>query len=56
MLDLIHQIIEMAKSIAHMFNSSLLVPLTVMAKSIGLLFVKILELIVMAFKWAVTKF
>jgi hypothetical protein len=55
MTDLIHQIIEMAKNIAHMFDTTLLAPLTVMAKSIGVLLGKILELIIMAIEWIIAK-
>jgi hypothetical protein len=55
MTDLIHQIVEIAKSIAHIFDANLLEPLTQLAKGIGNLFVKVLELAVMIVKWIFAK-
>ena len=55
MTDIIHQIIEIAKQIAAVFSTSILGPLMVIAKAIGLLFVKILELSIAAIKWVLTK-
>ncbi len=55
MTDLIHQIIEIAKSIAHVFDASIIGPLTVIIKSIAVLFVKVLELAIMAAKWIIAK-
>lgn len=55
MTDLIHQIIEIGKDIVHVFNASILGPLTVIFKSIGLLFVKVLELTILAVKWIIAQ-
>ena len=55
MTDLIHQILDIAKGIAHIFSISILGPLTLIIKSIGTLFVKILELIVLVIKWGIAK-
>ena len=55
MTDIIHQIIELAKQIAAIFSTSILGPLIMIAKFIGLLFVKILELSIVAVKWLLAK-
>ena len=53
MVDLIHQILDIAKNIAHTFDTTVWPPLMALFKSIGTLFVKILELGIMAFKWLI---
>lgn len=55
MTDLIHQIIEIAKSIAHVFELSIWPPLVMIGKSIGILFTKVLELVIMTVKWIIAK-
>lgn len=55
MTDLIHQIIDIIKNIASIFQSGILGPLVTIVKSIGLLFVKVLELAIMVVKWIVAQ-
>lgn len=55
MADLIHQIIDIVKNIVHMFDTTLLAPLTEIGKSVGMLLVKVLELAIMGVKWVVAK-
>jgi len=55
MLELFNQIIDIAKNIGHVFDTSIWPPLVVLLKSIGMLFVKVLELSIMAVKWIVAK-
>ena len=55
MLELFNQIIDIAKNITHVFDASIWPPLVVLLKSIGMLFVKVLELSIMAVKWIVSK-
>lgn len=55
MTELINQIIDIAKNIAHIFTASILDPLILIFKSIGTLFVKVLELAIMAVKWIVAQ-
>jgi hypothetical protein len=55
MTDLIQQIIEIAKNIVHIFDSSILAPLTTLINAIGVLLVKLLELAIMVTKWVFTK-
>ncbi|AKM78385.1 MAG: hypothetical protein UY31_C0008G0018 [Candidatus Wolfebacteria bacterium GW2011_GWE1_48_7] len=51
MTDLINQIFDIAKGIARVVETSLIGPLTMIFKSLGLLFVKVFELGLMAVKW-----
>jgi len=55
MLELFNQIIDIAKNIGHVFDTSIWPPLVVLLKSIGMLFVKVLELSIMAVKWIIAK-
>lgn len=55
MTELVHQIIDIAKNILHIFESGILGPLVTIVKSIGLLFVKVLELAIMVVKWIVAQ-
>lgn len=55
MTDLINQIIDIAKNIAHVFDTSIWPLLVVLFKNIGALFVKVLELAIMAVKWIAAK-
>ncbi|EKD24039.1 MAG: hypothetical protein ACD_81C00126G0022 [uncultured bacterium] len=56
MTELLNQIIDIAKSIAHVFDASIWPPLVTIVKSIGHLFVKILELSIMVVQWLLDKF
>ncbi len=55
MIDLIHQIIDIAKNVAQIFDSSVLGPLTELARAIGHLLAKVLELAIMVAKWIIAK-
>lgn len=55
MTDIINQIVEIGKSILLVFDTSIWPPLVEISKSIGDLFVKVLELAVLAVKWLVAK-
>jgi len=55
MTELFHQIIDIAKSIGSIFTDGILPPLVAIFKGIGTLFVKILELTIMAVRWIIAK-
>lgn len=55
MAELIAQILDIAKGIAHVFNTGIWPALIAIVKGIGTLFVRVLELTILAAKWIITK-